>query len=354
MAGEQSAPAIVGVGAVLGEELITNEQLIAMTGMNSSPEAIVRLTMIEQRYWREGCTLMADLGEAAAKQALRSAGIEGPSLAGLYLTTVTPDFIGGPYNAGALRHRLNVPAHARAIEFQAACAGSVAALSEAADKVALQPDAIILTVNSEVMSSVINPADRSSAILFGDAAGAGVVRNVRGAEPPRFAWHQEYDPTAIYAPAGGLAEPGQGADDPRRKITMDGKRVTKHATTIMPLVARQAAFEDGALNPRNNKIDWDRYDLFVPHQANGRLIEGLWEELGVPEEKRLLTVDQHGNTSSASVLLALHTAIETGHFNGNGRILTTALGAGVLGVGGAMDVQLSQPYGRPLSPAYRG
>jgi 3-oxoacyl-(acyl-carrier-protein) synthase III len=335
----ETQPTITGIGGVLGAESIPNVVLIQRTGISSSASWIADHTGIQHRYWAEDGTLAADLGAEAAQQALACTPYDGGDLSGIYLTTLTPDYL-GPYTATEVHKRLEAGRGCFALELTTACSGAVVALSMAADKVTLQPEAKILTVGTEILSRILDPNDRRSAILFGDGAGATVVEGVLGAEPPVFSHATAPDREAIYAPAGGLAEPGGDANDPRRKIQMDGIRVARHALTLMPEVLMGVLQKDGALNEQTGQIDWDRYGLFVPHQANGVLIKKMWEVLKVPAEKRLLTVDQHGNTSSASILLALKKAREDGRLEGHTRILMTSIGAGMIAAAGAMDVRI--------------
>lgn len=288
--------------------------------------------------------MTADLGTQAAVEALVSAGTEGADLSSIYLTTLTPDYL-GPYTATEVHRQLKARRSCSADELVTACSGAVIALSYAAKEVTLNPDATVLTVGSEVMSDITDYQDRRSAILFGDGAGAAVVRRLLNAEAPVFSRATAPDRAAIHAPAGGRAEPGGGANDPRRKIQMNGPLVARHAMTLMPEVLLDVVQKDGALNADTGQIDWDKYGLFVPHQANGKLIEKLWEGLGVPENKRLLTVDRHGNTSSASILLALKEAYIRGRLDGHMRILMTSVGAGMIAAAGAMDVHISATAG---------
>lgn len=334
----ENQPAIIGIGGVLGSESISNNQLIEITGIDSSSEWIINHAGIEHRYWAKEGTLTADLGTEAAKEALASASLEANDLSGIYLTTLTPDYL-GPYTATEVHNQLKAGRKCFARDLVTACSGAVIGLSQAAEKVLLRPDTKILTVGTEIMSRIVNHDDRASVILFGDGAGATVVGSVRGAEKPVFSELTVPDREAIYAPAGGIADPGEGADDPRRRIQMEGKQVARHALSMMPEVLFDAAQQDGALT-KTGHIDWDRYGLFVPHQANGVLIRKMWEVLQVPVEKQLLTVDRHGNTSSASILLALKEAQQEGRLEERTRILMTSVGAGMIAAAGAMDVAL--------------
>lgn len=339
MSAQENQPAITGIGGVLGSESISNEELIERLGLESTAEWIAGHTGIEHRYWAKEGTLAADLGTEAAEEALAAAGLTGQDLTGIYLTALAPDYL-GPYTATEVHRRLGAEQKCFADELATACSGSVVALMYAAEKTRLYPESRILTVGTEVLSQIINRQDRRSAILFGDGAGASVVQAVSGAEVPVFSRATAPDREAIYAPAGGLAEPGGDADDPRRKIHMDGKRVAGHALRLMPEVLLKTVEKDGALDPGSGKINWDRYGLFVPHQANGKMIGMLWDGLEVPEDRRVLTVDRHGNTSSASILLALREAYREGRLEGPTRVLMTSIGAGMMAAAGAMDVRI--------------
>jgi 3-oxoacyl-[acyl-carrier-protein] synthase-3 len=324
-------PAITGIGGALGEESLTNAQLIERLGIDSTPERIRDLTLIEHRYWALPETGAADLGYAAAYEALKVAGLSAQEIDGIFATTLTPDHL-GPFTATEIHRRLGLRRDAFAHDSVIACSGGVVGLMQAAEKSELNPGKRFMTVATELMSRVVDPTDRKSAILFGDGASAGIVQSVRGAKKPVFVQVTVPDREAIN---GGTAH------DPLRKLHMDGKRVARHALDIMPDVAFQAAEADGA-GSRQDGIDWDKYDLFIPHQANGKMIELLWKTLNVPEEKRVLTVDQHGNTSSASVGLALCDAYEKGRVDDHIRLLVTSVAAGMIGAGGAIDACLGQ------------
>jgi len=283
---------------------------------------------------------------AAAECALRMARVSVDDIASISLTTLTQDFV-GPFTGTEVHRRLGAPENCRTVELMTACAGGVAALRDAASELLLNPNAqAALAIGSEKMSAMLNDDDRRSVILFGDGAGAAVLQRVGFAEAPVFSFATRPDREAIYAPAGGVVEPGRSADDPRRKLRMNGKQVAAHAGYLMPKVLLDVVHKDGALNAEGS-IDWDRYDVFIPHQANGKMIEALWDALKVPEEKRILTVDQQGNTSSASVLLALQAAYEKGMLQqeeGHGRVLMTSVGAGMIAAACAIDVKLPQYF----------
>lgn len=339
MLAQESWPAITGIGGALGSESVSNDNLIEQTGIKSTGDWIVEHTGIVHRYWAKEGTLAADLGAEAAAEALAAAGLKGEDLTGIYLTALAPDYL-GPYNATEIHRRLGAGQACFADELVTACSGSVVALMYAAEKTTLYPESRILTVGTEILSQIIDRQDRRSAILFGDGAGASIVQAVPGAEAPVFSRATAPDREAIYAPAGGLAEPGGDADDPRRKIHMDGRRVAGHALRLMPDVLMDVAKKDGAIESHSGGIDWDRYGLFVPHQANGIMIEELWRLLDVPEDRRVLTVDRHGNTSSASILLALREARRQERLKGPTRVLMTSIGAGMMAAAGAIDVRI--------------
>lgn len=339
-------PTITGIGGALGERLITNDELIAITGINSSDRWIQDHAGIATRYWANENTHAPDLATLAARQALEMAGVEAKELSAILLSTITPAYLGGPYTVTEVHKRLGGNRSCFVHEFSGACCGGVVGLSLASKEVLADPSAKVLVLGSEVLSRVINTKDRSSAILFGDASGAAVVEareigpglDARD-ERPVFSFATKPDREAIYAPAGGTVEPGEGADDPRRKLHLNGPVVTEHAMDLMPGVLIDAVQRDNAWRP-TGRVDWGRYDLFVPHQANGKLIRMLGEGLHVPEEKRILTVDQHGNTSSASIFLAIRTAFENGQLDEPGRFLLTSVAAGMISAAGAMNYKL--------------
>jgi 3-oxoacyl-[acyl-carrier-protein] synthase-3 len=323
----------------LPERYISNQEFAEQTGLNTNDEAIRRLTGIEGRYWVEGHGEHAsDLGAAAAHLALKMSGLGVDQIDNLYVSTTSPDYP-SPSVSSLVHGKIGAAEHCAAIDLNAACAGGVIGLREAAGTMMAFGHESSLVIGSEVLSPAINLTDRRSAILFGDGAGAATIEMREGGNKPHFATITVPDRDAIYVPAGGNANHGGDKNDLQRRIHMDGKRVAAHAGYVMSKAAIRAAGLAG-LGDRD-AVNWEQIDHFVPHQANQRLIEGLSDYLKVPQEKRVITVNQHANTSSASILLALAEAHRRGQIEpGRKRVLFAAIGAGMVGAGALIDVDL--------------
>lgn len=332
-----SYPTITGVGLAVPEHLVTNKDFVEITGLPTSDEAIQRLTGIEQRYWIAGAAPHATiLGATAARGALDMANIGPGGLGSIYLSTASPDNP-SPSVASRIHSELSAPENCGALDINAACAGGVFALKLGAAEMMIEEDCRALIIGSEILSFGINREDRRSAILFGDGAGAAVLENQVGANRPYFATMTRPDIDAIYVPPAGHAK-----TDPNQESTiqMNGKKVGDHAGYVMSTLAKQVA-ERAKLMKDNGSIEWDGIDYFIPHQANMRLIEGLGDYLEVPEDKRIITVQEFGNTSSASILMALRAAYDREQIEpGRKRVLFTSIGAGMVGAAAIMDINL--------------
>ncbi|MEK7153701.1 MAG: 3-oxoacyl-[acyl-carrier-protein] synthase III C-terminal domain-containing protein, partial [Patescibacteria group bacterium] len=235
-----------------------------------------------------------------------------------------------PDVAVIMHGRLGLPEASLAVDLGAACAGSVYALHAAVQCTTAEGGPTI-AVGLGKMTPITNFKDRRSGILFGDGAGAFIVDNRPDTQKPAFAFLTAPDVPAIHIPGQNEGQLPADPEDPAGKIAMQGRIVADHATNLMPRVAIAAAKKAGVYDERNCRIDWDQV-TFIPHQANGKLIERVGEALQAPAEKVVVTVDLHGNTSAASIPLALDHAIQEGRFEPGKRhlLLFTAIGAGMV------------------------
>jgi 3-oxoacyl-[acyl-carrier-protein] synthase III len=334
-------PAIIGVGTYLPEDAVSNSQLIARTGIDSSDEDIQRLTGIRQRHIANG-EFPSEMGAVAAKQAIGFAQIDRQQIGGLYVSTMTRDMV-APDTAVFIHQELGLREDSIAMDIGGICAGGVMSLYESANR--LREDGRpVLAVGLGPMTPATDFSDRRSCILFGDGAGAFVVGNVaddsEGAYQPVFHFLTNPDPQAIFAPGPRQLMPEEPSEE--GKIAMRGRQVAAHAVDMMPRAAIGAAKKAGLWLEYKDRIDWDQITAVVPHQANARLIERVGAVLKIPEEKVVITVDQHANTSAASVPLALAQAVKEGRFNPNGhnRILITAVGSGMVAGACIIDVRI--------------
>jgi 3-oxoacyl-[acyl-carrier-protein] synthase-3 len=298
---------IFGVGAALPEQVVTNDDLTRT--LDTNDEWIVRRTGIRTRHWLADDEALAPLAGEACLRALADAGREPEEVDRLIVATLTPDRAMpglAPVVAGRIGARMGIAAY----DVNAACAGFCLALDEAAAAVESGRSQVAIVCAAEGMSRLLDKGDRSTAILFGDGAGAVVVAGgeleggigqfVHGADPTL--------EDALYA----------NADD--RVIRMAGQTVYRHAVARMVEATRDALTLSG--------LTIDDVDLFVAHQANARIIQAVAAEQGVPEEKVMIDVDRCANTSSATIPLALERAERDGRLRPGDTVVLTALGAG--------------------------
>lgn len=335
-------PVIVGIGSYLPETVVSNEDLIQRTGMDSSDKAIQTLTGIKQRHFCGRDELPSDMGVIASRNAMESARIDPRLIGGLYVSTMTRD-MPTPDTAVFMHERLGLPEDSITLDIGGICAGAVMALHEAANRTSADGRPT-LAVGLGKMTPATNFGDRRSGILFGDGAGAFVVENRPDAHRPTFHFLTAPHTDAIHVPGGGDRQPLQSPEDIAGKIAMQGRTVAGYATDLMPRAAVEAARKAGLYDDDKERIDWDQITAVVPHQANLRLIEKVGKKLEIPGEKVVVTVDQHGNTSAASIPLALDHAYREGRFDPQkrNRILLIAIGAGMVAGAGIFDLHIPQ------------
>jgi len=334
-------PVITGIGMYLPGDAVNNTELIKRENMFSDDNWIKEHTGIEQRYFAEDNVFTSDLAIAAAKIALSNSEVNIQNLVGIYLGTITPDYI-SPSTASLVHKALGAPEDdCTAFDISAACAGGILSLESAALKVLNNPGKVALAIGAETLSNRTNFNDRSTAILFGDGAAAVVVENRPDSHQPFFSSIVRSDPESMSIPAGGVREVPNGRSDPRGKLTMNGPAVKKAAIDIMCKATISVAKKDNIYDPKYG-INWEEVDLFIPHQSNLRISDDLCERLGVPEKKRTDTVTIHGNTSAASAFLALAKAQIDGRLKKpKNRILFTSVGIGFVGSAALIDFQVT-------------
>ncbi len=333
-------PAIVGIGMALPVKCTPNSELDIFKSDPGREAAIRRITHIEQRYQASDDELTWTLGTLAAQRALKSAGLEPEAVDSLYLASLTPDQI-TPSTASLIHHGLSLPRTTSALDINAACAGAVYGLRLATqDRMTADPSRVSLVVCSERTSAIVDPTDKSTAPLFGDAAGAFVVGRAEDARQPKFASltltaDQEGNPKS------DILQVPQG----EKHLRMVGKLVAADACQLMPEAALEAIRQAGLADPYTGLPDWTNIDWFVPHQANGSLMEEAAKALGAPPEQCLMDgVRYFGNTSSASIPTALAHAIEHDQIKPgqNYTLAMTAIGAGMVAGGAVIDLRLPE------------
>jgi 3-oxoacyl-[acyl-carrier-protein] synthase-3 len=297
---------IFGVGAALPEHVITNADLEQR--LDTSDEWIVRRTGIRERRHLEGDETLADLATRACLLALDDAGRSGAEVDHVIVSTFTPDRV-TPGLAPEVARVIGAD-RAAAVDLNAACAGFLYGLDQAAALVESGRASVVLVCGAEALSRVIDHDDRSTAVLFGDGAGAVVVA---GGE-------LELGVGGFVLGADGEQADLLYAERDERMLRMQGAEVYRHAVKRMVAASREALERAGKTV--------DDIDLFVAHQANVRIIETAAFELGLPRDKVMVNVDRVANTSSASIPLALAQAEREGRLNPGDTIAMAAFGAG--------------------------
>jgi 3-oxoacyl-[acyl-carrier-protein] synthase-3 len=306
---------IIGTGGYLPERVLTNADLERM--VDTSDEWIRSRTGIVKRHIVADGESTCDLAERAARAALEAAGREPRDVDLIIVATTTPDMI-FPSTACLLQQRLDIHGCA-AFDVQAVCTGFVYALGIADKFIRTGSAKCALVVGAEALSRIIDWTDRSTCVLFGDGAGAVVLE--ASAEPGILSTHLHADgefQDLLKVPAGV----SQGLDriNGQACIRMQGNEVFKVAVNTLGRIVDETL---AANRMRKEDIDW-----LVPHQANTRIIGATAKKLNLPMERVVLTVDQHGNTSAASVPLALDVAVRDGRIQRGDILLLEAFGGG--------------------------
>lgn len=320
-------PVIVGTGSYAPERVMTNEELEEM--VDTSDEWIQKRTGIKRRHIADDDVASSDLGLEAAKKALEDADKSPEDLDQIIVATSTPDML-FPATACVLQDKLGIK-ETGAFDLGAGCSGFIYALSAAQGQIYSGVAETVLVVGAEATSKFNNWDDRQTCILFGDGAGAVVI------EDRDDVGHQGIEGMELHAdgslgdilkrPAGGSAMPitEEILEMGKQYTEMDGPALFKVAVRRMGEVA-QKTLEKAGLTPED--VDW-----VVPHQANLRIIEAIEDRLDVPEEKVVINVDEYGNTSAASVGLALDEAYHDDRIQSGDTVLMVAFGAGLTWAG---------------------
>jgi len=306
---------ITGLGCNVPDRVVTNAELSKL--VDTSDEWIVTRTGIHERRLAEPGTLaMSDLAAPAARRALEDAEVDPRDVDVLIVATVTPD-MAFPSTAALLADQLGMP-DAAAYDLSAGCTGFMYAIAQAYGMVAAGLSQKAVVVGGDVLSSILDWDDRSTLVLFGDGAGAVVLER---------SGHGGFLGFELGADGGGgpnLWLPGSGSrhfDNGDRFVKMNGREVYKFATRVMVTSAE-------AILAACGKTIED-VDVYVPHQANIRIINHAARKLGVPQEKVIVNVDRYGNTSSGSIPLALADASGDGRLTPGKLVLMTGMGAGL-------------------------
>ena len=309
---------ITGTGSYLPPRRVTNAELVADLagrGIESSNEWIVERTGIQARHFADAAVACSDLALEAARHALQAASLRAQDIDLIIVATSTPDMV-FPSTAAILQHKLGASG-CPAFDLQAVCSGFVYALTVADAMIRAGTARRALVVGSEIFSRLLDFNDRTTCVLFGDGAGAVVLE---ASETPGIL---ASDLHADGRHVGILCVPGHvsgGQIAGRPLLTMDGPAVFKLAVGVLESAARATLDKAGL---KESDIDW-----LIPHQANIRIMQGTARKLKLPLERMVVTVDQHGNTSAASIPLALDYAVRAGQIKEGETVMLEGVGGG--------------------------
>lgn len=312
---------IIGVGAYLPEKVVTNfdfEKII-----DTSDEWIKTRTGIEERRFASDEQATSDLGAEAAKIALKNAGVSPEEIDMIILATATPDYL--VQNTACIVQSLIGATNAGAIDINAACSGFVYGLALAKGMIASGSSKKVLVIGAEVFSRAVDMQDRNSCVLFGDGAAATVLSEIEDETGiiSEFLGAEADTTGSLRTIAGGSRVPitQEGLEKRENFIHMKGQDVFKFAVKALPKATLEALNKAG--------IDASEVDRVIPHQANIRIIESASKRLNIPLEKFYLNLNKYGNTSSASVGIALFEAVEKGLIKKGDIVALTGFGAGL-------------------------
>jgi 3-oxoacyl-[acyl-carrier-protein] synthase-3 len=317
---------ILGIGSAVPDNVVTNRDLEKL--VDTTDQWILGRTGIRERRIGPEDMCTSDLCEKAALQALDHAGVAPSEIEMVIVGTTTPDFL-YPSLASIVQHRIGAPTGG-AFDVQAACSGFLYALTIADQFLRTGKYEKILVLGAEMPSRLVNWDDRASCVLFGDGAGAAVVGLSENPSRGMLSSCLGADGSTwkmLYQPAGGTRQPidAEGLEQKLNKTRMEGNEVYKVAVRTLLAMAKGALEEAG--------LTIDDIDLFVPHQANLRIIDAVGKRLGIDPEKVFVNIDRYGNTSAASIPLALREALDVGRIKEGDLILMDAFGAGASAAG---------------------
>jgi 3-oxoacyl-[acyl-carrier-protein] synthase-3 len=313
--------AVVATGRGIPEKVMTNYDF-ASIGIETSHEWIVERSGIVERHLAVEGETTCSMAATASRMAMERAGVHPGQVDAIVLSTATPDRL-LPSTAVDLQAALGA-SRAAAFDVGAACSGWLYGMTVAEGMIATGAAETILVVGAEKMSSIVDWSDRATCVLFGDGAGAVILQRSRSGKGILSTFLRSDGQLAdlLYRPAGGAAIPmsSQVLEDKSYLVKMAGREVFKHAVRSMSEAADRAL--DSA------RLTGADIDLLIPHQANIRIIEATAKHSGIPMEKVYVNVDRYGNTSSASIPIAIDECVEKGIIKEGTTVLCVAFGAG--------------------------
>lgn len=313
---------IAGTGHAVPKRVVTNDDIAAM-GLETNDAWIIERTGIRQRHIAADGESLTSLSAEASRQAMARAGVQPGEIDTIILGTASPDHL-LPATAVEIQTVLGCT-RAAAFDLSAACSGFLYGAIVGESLIASGSADTVLVIGAEKLSAIVDWTDRNTCILFADGAGAAVLRRTRGGQKGILSSYMRSDGALaelLWRPAGGGAEPfsPEVFDGRRQYVRMAGREVFKHAVRSM------AEATDRALDAA--RLTAADIDLLIPHQANVRIIEATAKHAGVSMDKVFVNVDRFGNTSAASIPIALNDAIEQGRVKEGMTVLFAAFGAG--------------------------
>lgn len=312
---------IAGVGSYVPEKILTNADLEKM--VETSDEWITTRTGIRERRVAAKDEFTSDMAAKAAERAMKMAGVTADQIQLIVVATITPD-MPFPATACLVQHKIGAK-RAAAFDLEAACSGFIYGLEVAQQFIMSRTYDTVLVIGAEKLSSIVDWTDRNTCVLFGDGAGAAVLQNrpdshglltaVMGADGEKA--------DLLFMPGGGSRCPAT-ADSVAAKLhylQMEGKETFKNAVQAMQSAAQEAL--------RRCELDISAIKCIIPHQANRRIIDAVGERLGAKPEQFFINVDRYGNTSAASVAIALDEAVEAQRIQRGDLVLLVVFGAGL-------------------------
>ncbi len=318
---EPRTVSIIGTGSYAPERVMTNEELSKM--VDTSDEWITTRTGIKERRIAAKDELVSDMAANAARNAIAQAGITPEEIDMIIVATATPDML-FPATACFVQTKIGAT-KAACLDISAACAGFLVAVQIAEQFIKTHAMNTILVIGAEKLSSITNWSDRNSCVLFGDGAGAAILRH-RGGTHGLISTQMGSDgryTDILYMPGGGSKCPitKENADQQLATIHMHGREVYKQAVTAMMSAAKSALEGAG--------LAMEDIACVIPHQANLRIIEAIADRLKIPHEKIFVNLDKYGNTSAAAVAIALDEANRTGRIKPGDYVLMVVFGGGL-------------------------
>jgi 3-oxoacyl-[acyl-carrier-protein] synthase III len=310
---------VLGTGSFLPPERVTNQDLaerLAAKGVETSDEWIVARTGIHARHFAAPDVTTSDLALAASLRAISAADVDPQTIDLIIVATSTPDFV-FPSTACLLQNKLGIRNHGAAFDVQAVCSGFAYAVSVADSLIRSGQHKTALVVGAETFSRILDFSDRTTCVLFGDGAGAMVLQASNEPGVLSSALHADGSYAHILCTPGNVHG---GVIAGNAFLHMDGQAVFKLAVNVLEKVAIEAL--------EKAQMSADQIDWLIPHQANIRIMQGTCRKLGLPAERMVVTVGEHGNTSAASIPLALDVAVRDGRIKRGHNVLIEGVGGG--------------------------